>query len=90
MSVTEAYVRTLFEGLGTGDGATFFEHVDDNVDWTVEGTHPLAGRYRSRPCKNAFGFARIGSLLEGRRWGVSLRVKTDGSLFCCRIRWTIT
>jgi ketosteroid isomerase-like protein len=29
-------------------GAAFFAHVADDVDWTVMGTHPLAGRYRSR------------------------------------------
>ena len=28
------FVRDLFEGLETGDGAEFFQHVDDNVDWT--------------------------------------------------------
>lgn len=26
----------------------FLEHVDPNVDWTVLGTHPLAGRFNSR------------------------------------------
>jgi hypothetical protein len=26
----------------------FWAHVADDVDWTVEGTHPLAGRYRDK------------------------------------------
>ena len=26
----------------------FFEHVADDADWTVEGTHPLAGRYHDK------------------------------------------
>ena len=30
------------------DGADFFAHVAEDVDRTVEGTHPLAGRYRSK------------------------------------------
>jgi len=41
-------IRTIFKGLEQGDGASFFEHVDDNVDWIVEGTHALAGHYKSK------------------------------------------
>jgi ketosteroid isomerase-like protein len=48
MSVTVEYVREIFKGLEEGDGASFFNHVDDKVDWIVEGTHPLAGHYRSK------------------------------------------
>lgn len=45
--ITENYVRNIFKGLEQGDGATFFEHVPDNVDWIVQGTQPLAGHYKS-------------------------------------------
>jgi len=38
--ITEDYVRRIFKGLEQGDGASFFEHVDEKVDWIVEGTHP--------------------------------------------------
>jgi uncharacterized protein len=48
MAIDEQYVRKLFKGLESGNGATFFEHVDDKVDWIVEGTHPLAGHYHSK------------------------------------------
>jgi hypothetical protein len=48
MSVTAEYVREIFKGLEEGDGASFFVHVDDKVDWIVEGTHPLAGHYHSK------------------------------------------
>jgi ketosteroid isomerase-like protein len=27
---------------------TFFEHVAEDVDWTVMGTHPVAGRYHDK------------------------------------------
>ena len=47
MAVDAGFVRKIFAGLEQGDGAGFFTHVADDVDWTVEGTHPLAGRYRS-------------------------------------------
>jgi hypothetical protein len=43
MVITLDYVREVFKGLETGDGGAFFEHVADGVDWTVMGTHPLAG-----------------------------------------------
>jgi uncharacterized protein len=46
--VTKQDVLALFSHLAHGDGAKFFEHVADDVDWTVMGTHPLAGRYRSK------------------------------------------
>ena len=46
--ITEGYVRTIFKGLENGDGASFFEHVADDVDCTVMGAHPLAGAYKSK------------------------------------------
>ena len=46
--ITEDYVKKIFKELEHGDGAGFFEHVDDKVDWIVEGTHPLAGHYKSK------------------------------------------
>jgi len=36
--ISEDDVRKIFKGLEQGDGASFFEHVDDKVDWIVEGT----------------------------------------------------
>lgn len=48
MSLTLTWVRDLFKNLETGDGSEFFAHVADDVDWTVEGTHPLAGHYHSK------------------------------------------
>lgn len=42
------YVRELFKDLESGDGSGFSGHDSDDVDWTVEGSHPLASRYHSR------------------------------------------
>jgi len=63
MPVEEQYVRELFKGLESGDGASFFEHVDDKVDWIVEGTHPLAGHYRSKADFIAGTFDKLGKVL---------------------------
>jgi uncharacterized protein len=46
--MTPERIRQIFKALETGDGGAFFAHVADDVDWTVMGTHPLAGHYQSR------------------------------------------
>jgi ketosteroid isomerase-like protein len=61
--ITEGYVRQVFQGLEQGDGAGFFAHVDDKVDWIVEGTHPLAGHYKSKADFVAGTFAKLGKVL---------------------------
>lgn len=61
--ITEDDVRRIFKGLEQGDGASFFEHVDDKVDWIVEGTHPLAGHYKSKSDFLAGTFAKLAKVL---------------------------
>ena len=63
MPIDEQYVRKLFKALESGSGAEFFEHVDDKVDWTVQGTHPLAGHYRSKADFIAGTFDKLGKVL---------------------------
>jgi uncharacterized protein len=63
MTITLEYVREIFRGLENGDGASFFKHVADDVDWTVMGTHPLAGHYHSKSDFVAGTFARLGKVL---------------------------
>jgi uncharacterized protein len=63
LMITEDYVQRIFKGLEQGDGASFFEHVDDKVDWIVEGTHPLAGRYKSKSEFLAGTFAKLAKVL---------------------------
>jgi uncharacterized protein len=65
MAVEADFVRRTFAGLEHGDGAAFFEHVADDVDWTVMGTHPLAGHYKSRAEFTAATFAKLGRVLPG-------------------------
>jgi uncharacterized protein len=79
VTISEQYVRDIFKGLENGDGADFFEHVDENVDWTVEGTHPLAGRYQSKSAFIAGTFDKLGKvLLEGAQLHVEhMLVKDD-------------
>ena len=64
MAITTERVREIFKGLEKGDGAAFFEHVAEGVDWTVMGTHPLAGHYRSKKSFIAGTFAKLGQVLS--------------------------
>src|SRR5271169_6516795 len=63
MSIDEQRVRSIFADLEHGDGNAFFGQVADDVDWTVMGTHPLAGRYPSKQAFIAGTFAKLGQVL---------------------------
>lgn len=71
MTLTVESIRTIFSSLETGDGSAFFEHVADDVDWTVEGMHPLAGHYRSKAEFREATFAKLAKVLPQ---GAQLRV----------------
>ena|SRR5271163_2822892 len=61
--VSLAYVREIFRYLESGDGKEFFDHVAEDVDWIVEGTHPLAGHYRSKSDFLAHTFEKLAKVL---------------------------
>jgi ketosteroid isomerase-like protein len=71
MSISEQTVRSIFAGLERGDGDAFFAHVADDVDWTVMGTHPLAGHYPSKGAFKEATFSKLGKVLPD---GAQLRV----------------
>jgi hypothetical protein len=71
MSVDERTVRSVFAGPEHRDGDAFFEHVADDVDWTVIGTHSLAGHHSSKSAFKAATFGRLGKVLPG---GAQLRI----------------
>jgi uncharacterized protein len=63
MTVTSDYVRKIFRGLEQGDGVAFFAYVADDVEWTVMGSHPLAGKYFNKADFIAGTFAKLGRVL---------------------------
>jgi ketosteroid isomerase-like protein len=71
MTVQASYVKSLFANLENGESDAFFEHVADDVSWTVMGTHPLAGNYRTKADFLTHTFARLNKILKE---GVVLRV----------------
>jgi uncharacterized protein len=71
MTIQAHYVRSLFANLENGRPEAFFDHVAQDVKWTVMGTHPLAGTYHTKENFLAHTFARLDKLLKE---GVVLRV----------------
>ena len=45
---SECEITKIFDNLNQGNFTAFFEHVADDVHWTLMGTHPLAGQYHNR------------------------------------------
>ena len=78
-SILAEQVRKIFQGLESGDGAAFFQHVAEDVDWIVMGTHPLAGHYSSKKAFIDGTFAKLERVLpEGAELHVEhLLVKDD-------------
>ena len=71
MTVQPSYVKSLFANLENGKSDAFFEHVADDVNWTVMGSHPLAGDYHTKVNFLTHTFARLNKILKE---GVLLRV----------------
>ena len=71
MTIQADYVRTLFANLENGRTDVFFDHVAEDVNWTVMGTHTLASTYHTKADFLAHTFARLNKLLKE---GVVLRV----------------
>lgn len=82
MSATAEYVSETFKGLEEGDGASFVSHVDDKVDWNVEGTHPLAGHYHSKAAFIEGTFMKLGKVLPkgAQLHGENLLVSKDDAV----------
>lgn len=64
--LSTAYVREIFKNLESGDGEGFFDHVLNDVDWIVEGTHPLAGHYHSKAEFLAHTFEKLEKVFAAR------------------------
>jgi uncharacterized protein len=61
--LSKSYIQRIFRALASGDGNGFFDHVAEDVDWIVEGTHPLAGHYRSKAEFLAHTFDKLRKVL---------------------------
>jgi hypothetical protein len=81
----------LFTKLQNADTQPeFWARVAEDVDWTVEGTHPLAGRYLSKAEFVNATFTRLAQVLPG---GVKLELKqlhVDGDTAIAELHSTST
>ena len=64
MPISADQVETVFDYLNNGENEKFFEHVADDVCWTVMGTHPLAGTYKNKQDFLSHTFQRLNKILK--------------------------
>ena len=84
MALTLEYVAKLFENLSIKKTNIFFDSVTDDVDWTVMGTHPLAGVYKSKTDFLKNTFERLGKILkEGSVVMKVDHIYVSGDIVCC-------
>ena len=79
-------VIELFAHLEHGEGTKFFDHVADDVDWIVQGTHPLAGHYHSKQAFQAGTFAKLYKVLPQGTQLVVQNVLIDGDWAIVELR----
>ena len=61
---TREEITSLFKNMETGNYGKMFERISTNVDWTVMGTHPCAGRYTSLQEFQQGTLARLGKIMK--------------------------
>lgn len=61
---TSSEIEAIFKNMETGNYGATFERVSPNVDWTVMGTHPLAGRYTTLQDFQKYTLARLGKIMK--------------------------
>ncbi|MEV7510125.1 nuclear transport factor 2 family protein [Streptomyces sp. NPDC090085] len=68
----------------------FWARVSDDVDWTVEGTHPLAGRYHGKEAFLDATFRRLAGVLKGGARLEVERIHVDGDVAVAELYSTST
>lgn len=66
-------IRKQFQHMADGDNEAFFKNVSPDVDWTVMGTHPCAGRYHSLQDFQEKTFKRLGAIMQAPGIQLALR-----------------
>lgn len=66
-------IHRLFSNMAKGNYEALFDRVSADVEWTVMGTHPCAGRYRTLKDFQAGTLARLGKIMK--QPGLNLAVR---------------
>ena len=59
---SQAQITTIFNYLVDGQSEHFLAHILPTVNWTIEGTHPLAGEYHNATYFTENALARLDNL----------------------------
>jgi len=62
--ITKEEISQLFSYFVKNESEKFFDQVIDDVQWTVMGTHPLAGHYNSKRAFLDAIFYRLSKILQ--------------------------
>jgi uncharacterized protein len=76
--ITHENVHSIFAYLSSDTPARFFDHVADDVKWTVLGTQPLAANYLSKHDFQQATFDRLTPLFDGGLKLFTRQVLVDG------------
>lgn len=66
-------IHKLFNNMASGNYDAFYARVSPNVDWTVLGTHPCAGRYKTLKDFQEGTLVRLGKIMK--KPGLNLAVR---------------
>jgi len=72
-SITRDEILELFRHLETGQSDQFFEQLAEDVQWTVMGSHPLAGTFHGKEDYLTNCLPRLTRILK--EGGVTLQVE---------------
>ena len=75
----KVHLKKVFSFLEKGDYKTFWDYFSDDVTWIVEGTHPLAGKYKSLADFRKATFDRLQSVLTSPIRFKIREILVDGS-----------
>ena len=64
-AATRALIERIFGAYERGDSQPLFESVADDVHWTIRGSNPLSGEYRSKREFLEATYERLAAVLEG-------------------------
>ncbi|MCR9214171.1 MAG: nuclear transport factor 2 family protein [Proteobacteria bacterium] len=70
--ITRADVEELFDYMANGQPEKFMDRLVEDIHWTVKGTHPLAGTFKSKQEYLDGAFNRLTAVLKG---GIQLQLE---------------
>ncbi len=73
-------ITDIFALLASDQPARFYDHVADDVHWTVLGTHPLAGSFSSKAAFQEADVKPIGALFDKPLKVQVRRILIDGDV----------